>query len=48
MAIRSFEQVSEIYGKKDIPSQLLMERCQSLFKNPPPVDWNGVYTRTSK
>lgn len=47
-AINSFEKVSEIYGQRDVASKLLIERCKSLFKNPPPVDWDGVFTRTSK
>ncbi|PKA11000.1 adenylate/guanylate cyclase domain-containing protein [Leptospira meyeri] len=47
-AILSFEAASEIYGKKDVASELLIARCHSLFKNPPPVDWDGVFTRTSK
>lgn len=47
-AIVSFEKVSKIYGYDDKSSKLLISRCQSLFKNPPAVDWDGVFTRTSK
>ncbi|MGE8794232.1 adenylate/guanylate cyclase domain-containing protein [Leptospira terpstrae] len=47
-AIVSFEKVSKIYGYDDKSSKLLTRRCQSLFKNPPAVDWDGVFTRTSK
>ncbi|MBM9545820.1 adenylate/guanylate cyclase domain-containing protein [Leptospira sp. 201903074] len=47
-AIGCFEKVSNIYGYEDKSSKLLINRCQSLFKNPPAVDWDGVFTRTSK
>ncbi|TGL99714.1 adenylate/guanylate cyclase domain-containing protein [Leptospira jelokensis] len=47
-AIEHFQNVSKLYQREDISSHLLIKRCQSLFQNPPPVDWNGVYTRTSK
>lgn len=47
-AIEHFQNVSKILQREDVSSHLLIKRCESLFKNPPPVDWNGVYTRTSK
>ncbi|EOQ95448.1 CHASE2 domain protein [Leptospira wolbachii serovar Codice str. CDC] len=47
-AIDSFEKVSEIYGYEDVTSKLLIDRCKSLFKNPPTSGWDGVFTRTSK
>ncbi|TGK48097.1 adenylate/guanylate cyclase domain-containing protein [Leptospira bouyouniensis] len=47
-AIEHFKNVSKILGKEDKSSHLLIKRCQTLFQNPPPVDWDGVYTRTSK
>ncbi|MCW7472581.1 adenylate/guanylate cyclase domain-containing protein [Leptospira levettii] len=47
-AIEHFKNVSKILGKEDVSSHLLIKRCQTLFQNPPPVDWDGVYTRTSK
>lgn len=47
-AIEHFQNVSKILQREDVSSHLLIKRCQSLFQNPPPVDWNGVYTRTSK
>lgn len=47
-AIVAFQKVSEIYGTDDVTSQLLINRCKSLFKNPPTQDWDGVFTRTSK
>ncbi|TGK91504.1 adenylate/guanylate cyclase domain-containing protein [Leptospira brenneri] len=47
-AIGRFEKVSSVFGYKDVPSQLLIKRCQALFKNPPAEGWDGVFTRTSK
>ncbi|XDD47896.1 CHASE2 domain-containing protein [Leptospira sp. WS39.C2] len=47
-AIEHFKNVSKILEKDDTSSHLLIKRCQTLFQNPPPVDWDGVYTRTSK
>lgn len=32
----------------DAPSQLYVERCQDYVKDPPPADWDGVFTMTSK
>lgn len=32
----------------DGPSKLYMERCEMLLKNPPPADWDGVFTMTTK
>ena len=32
----------------DGPAKLYLERCDALSKNPPPVDWDGVYTMTTK
>ncbi|TGL90720.1 adenylate/guanylate cyclase domain-containing protein [Leptospira congkakensis] len=47
-AISCFENVSKIYGYKDVASHLLIKRCQALFKNPPAEGWDGVFTRTTK
>ena len=33
---------------EDGPARVYVGRCQSLEKNPPPQDWDGVYTLTSK
>ena len=33
---------------KDGPAKLYMERCAVLKENPPPEDWGGVYTMTTK
>jgi len=32
----------------DGPTKLYVERCQTLMSNPPPLDWSGVYTLTTK
>lgn len=32
----------------DGPAKLYHERCAALAKNPPPEDWDGVYTMTTK
>ena len=32
----------------DPPSAVLFERCQSLAKTPPPIDWAGVFVAASK
>jgi adenylate cyclase len=32
----------------DGPAKLYLERCEALSKNPPPADWDGVYTMTTK
>ncbi|TGL61777.1 adenylate/guanylate cyclase domain-containing protein [Leptospira ognonensis] len=47
-AIRGFEQSFSFFGEKDVAAQMLIERCQVLFKEPPPGVWDGVFTRTSK
>ena len=35
-------------GKKDKAANLLIERCEAYISNPPPEDWDGVFTRTHK
>lgn len=32
----------------DEPSKIYIERCEMLMKNPPPPDWEGVYSVTTK
>jgi len=32
----------------DGPAKLYLERCETLSKTPPPPDWDGVYTMTTK
>jgi len=34
--------------ENDMPSKLYIERCQEFIENPPPEDWDGVYTMTHK
>lgn len=35
-------------GKKTNPSEVYIKRCEEYKENPPPQDWGGVYTLTSK
>jgi adenylate cyclase len=46
-AVRCFEQVLTI-KPEDNPSLLYVQRCQTLLTAPPPDDWDGVWTMTSK
>jgi len=32
----------------DGPSRLYLERCDYYIQNPPPEDWDGVFTMTTK
>ncbi|MDW8306489.1 MAG: adenylate/guanylate cyclase domain-containing protein [Leptospiraceae bacterium] len=48
VAARKFQDADKISGSKDLACQLLYERCQFYLENPPPPDWDGVYTRTTK
>ncbi|MBN1698925.1 MAG: hypothetical protein JW881_15515 [Spirochaetales bacterium] len=32
----------------DGPSKKYIERCNNYIENPPPPDWDGVYTMTKK
>lgn len=47
---RAREAFQAVLGKftHDGPAKLYLERCDVLSKNPPPVDWDGVYTMTTK
>lgn len=38
----------ELIEKKKNPSLIYIERCKNFKENPPPIDWDGVYTLTSK
>ncbi len=33
---------------QDGPSRLYLERCEYYRNNPPPEDWDGVFTMTTK
>ncbi|GBF51861.1 adenylate/guanylate cyclase [Leptospira ryugenii] len=47
-AIRSFEEAMHFFGKDDASCIALIERCKILFREPPPLTWDGVFTRTTK
>jgi adenylate cyclase len=36
------------FDANDAPSQLYIERCEDYLREPPPPDWDGVFTMTSK
>ena len=42
------ERYPDLKDKKTNPSLIYIERCQHFLKNPPPKDWDGVFTLTSK
>jgi adenylate cyclase len=46
-ARKIFQSILERYPA-DGPARLYVERCQTLEKTPPPEDWDGVYTMTTK
>ena len=46
-AQKSFQSILARYSE-DGPARLYVERCQTLEKTPPPEDWDGVYTMTTK
>ncbi len=46
-AIKAFKKALE-YEPNDGPSKLYIARCVELAKNPPPPDWDGVFTMTTK
>ncbi len=51
---RNWEKAKEILQSllakfpHDGPAKIYLERCETLSKNPPPADWDGVYTMTTK
>ncbi|CAH2031622.1 CHASE2 domain-containing protein [Trichlorobacter ammonificans] len=45
-ACRMFEELVTTYN--DGPSKLYVGRCTEYLASPPPADWDGVYTATSK
>lgn len=47
-AMDHFKQAQHILGNPDKSSKLLFERCLAYKIHPPPADWDGVYTRTTK
>lgn len=48
VAIQKFSESEKVKGKTDKAVKLLLERCEEYTKNPPPEDWDGVFTRTHK
>lgn len=45
-AAKIFNELAE--KNDDHPSRLYLERCSEYIKNPPPENWDGVYTAKSK
>ena len=43
-----YERFPTLKGKKTNPSLIYIERCNEFKANPPPDNWDGVYTLTSK
>ena len=46
-ALKMFKQAIT-YEPDDGPSRLYIARCVELSKNPPPPEWDGVFTMTTK
>jgi len=46
-ALRAFQAILE-KQPQDGAAKLYVERCKTLEKNPPPMDWSGVYNLTTK
>ena len=47
-ALDFFKQSEQLEWNAQNPSQLFIERCQTMMQNPPPSDWDGVFVMTSK
>lgn len=43
-----WQRYPELKGKKTNPSEIYISRCEEFKKLPPPPEWDGVYTLTSK
>jgi adenylate cyclase len=43
-----YERFPALKGVKTNPSEIYIERCKQYMESPPPHDWDGVYTLTSK
>lgn len=47
-----FESVGQLMlaakGDEDIPSSMMLKRCRSYLKRPPPSDWDGVWDRANE
>ncbi|HRX17010.1 MAG TPA: tetratricopeptide repeat protein [Spirochaetota bacterium] len=46
-AMAEFTKALEI-DAADGPSECYLKRCREYKKNPPPPDWDGVFTMTTK
>lgn len=46
-ALKTFQEALKI-EPNDGPTRLYIARCVELSKNPPPPDWDGVFTMTTK
>jgi tetratricopeptide (TPR) repeat protein len=46
-ALGFFQKALE-FEPEDGPTKLYVSRCIELGKNPPPPDWDGVFTMTTK
>ena len=46
-ALNCFNRALE-FEPSDGPTKLYISRCIELSKNPPPPDWDGVFTMTTK
>ena len=46
-ALQSFKKALEV-RPEDGPSKVYIERCEVLIKDPPPANWDGVFTMTTK
>lgn len=47
-AIAKFKDSEQARGEADLAVRQLVERCLEYKQNPPPPDWDGVYTREHK
>jgi len=46
-ALEAFRECRDMLPE-DIPTSMYIDRCTELIKNPPPEDWDGVYTAAIK
>ncbi|MCB1193147.1 MAG: tetratricopeptide repeat protein [Leptospiraceae bacterium] len=46
-ALKLFQEALKI-KPNDTPSKLYETRCLEFIKNPPPMDWDGVYVMKTK
>jgi adenylate cyclase len=47
-AIHRLKEAESAKGSSDKAAKMLIERCNYFLENPPPGDWDGVFTRTTK